>query len=189
MPPPYDKLQEIESQIKGLEGFRRIQYKSTMAAIIINGAEDPQPFFDILKERDIKRFEDCLGKQKCKIPECKHIKVNSLIRKMGFSRYFSRTFYKEYKKVANFIVGLDYNPYSPYAVRDLIDFEFLEFGISYSKIWKDATIIGYYSARAKRYYSDSWYNEIFSATAPYNKALMSLDIVVNSFHFFESFFF
>jgi len=110
-------------------------------------------------------------------------------RKLGFVKYFSRQFRGEYKASRNLIVGFDFNPYSPYAASDMISVIMEPEGVKYTKRWKEREVRGFFRYDEKRYHSDVWFPELFSQEAKYNKALMSVDLVANSYRGVERDFF
>lgn len=110
-------------------------------------------------------------------------------RYLATSKYFTRYYYESYNNVASLVVGFDFNPYSPYAAEELVRVEHTPEGVKYVRRWKDDTIDGLWRYSYKRYHSDAWYVDIFSDSRPYNRALMSLDLVVNSYKMVERFMF
>jgi hypothetical protein len=111
------------------------------------------------------------------------------LRRHTSIRYFCRTYRHDYNSDQNFICGFDINPFSPYGVPSLLSVEFDDMGVSYSKKWKDSVIYGKFWYRDKRYHSDVWFPDFFSREKPYNRALMSLDIVTNSYSTIEQYMF
>jgi hypothetical protein len=103
------------------------------------------------------------------------------MRRSKTIKYFARRYLREYDSSENLIVGMDFNPYSPYGAQDLQSVVMESNGVLYTRRWKDDSITGFYYHDAKRYYSDIWYPEVYSPNVGYNKALMSLDMVTNSY--------
>jgi len=104
-----------------------------------------------------------------------------MMRRNKTLKYFVRRYLREYDSSENLIVGMDFNPYSPYGAQDLLSVVMEENGVMYTRRWKDDSVTGFYYHDAKRYYSDVWYPEIYPSAVGYNKALMSLDMVTNSY--------
>lgn len=77
------------------------------------------------------------------------------------------------------VVGLDFNPYSPYSLDVLEEVEILEGGVKYRRRYKEDGIEGFFDFTRKRYHSDVWYPAFFSS--PYSRDLMSCDFVVNHY--------
>jgi len=104
-----------------------------------------------------------------------------MLRRSKTLKYFARRYLREYDSSENLIVGMDFNPYSPYGAQDIQSVVIEENSVMYTRRWKDDVVTGIYYHDAKRYYSDVWYPEIYSAAVGYNRALMSLDMVTNSY--------
>lgn len=104
-----------------------------------------------------------------------------LVPDFNFTKYYVRKYHLKYNDVSNVVVGFDFNPYSPYSLDSVRSVKFERDGVMYSWLYKGEEIRNFFSYRAKRFHSDVWFRSMFSESYPYNRFLMSLDMVTNTY--------
>jgi hypothetical protein len=145
----------------------------------------PYGFFPIDRDKGI--FQCVVGSEQDRDSLLKEgLKVNNCNFKMlkpdyNFTKYYVRKYHLKYNDVNNVVVGFDFNPYSPYSLDSVRSVKFVQGGVEYSWLYKGEEIRNFFSYRAKRFHSDVWFRSMFSESYPYNRFLMSLDLVTNTY--------
>jgi len=96
-------------------------------------------------------------------------------------KYFMRRYDSQYdyeKGVT--IVGMDFNPYSPYAGRIVKSAIIKSDRVKYCREYRGIDCVGHYMFRSKRYHADVWYRTIFPDQKHRVRDFMSLDLVTNT---------